>query len=136
MRRILALVMIALILPMRADAMMCLSKQSVRSAFETSSVVFSGRVLDVEQGTEDPTARVEVLQVWKGPVEVGQIVQTTAADSVTFVGDGFVPKPGTTLLVYATTEEPYFLFVCSRTRELDPSSREIRLLDRLVRRKR
>lgn len=136
MLKIIALVAVALTFPVSADAMMCLSRSTVRDAYEESTVVFSGYVLDVAHRADAPTARLKVLQVWKGPLEADQIVQTSAEGSVTFIGDGFVPATGTTLLVYAVSDEPYFLNICSRTRDLDSAKREVRLLNRLAKKRR
>ncbi len=137
MRTWLSLILPALVAlaPTVASATTCWpdggERAQVRAAFEASSVVFSAYVLDVSGASDDATARLKVLQVWKGRLEVGQIVQTTAGESVRFISDGVVPLPGTALLVYSSSPEPYMLHTCSRTRDLDSATRDIPLLNSL-----
>jgi hypothetical protein len=140
MRKILLVLLVALLMPSAARATMCLpdgsERSQVREAFADSTVVFSRYVLDVTSGDEQPFARVKVLQVWKGPIEVGQVVETSAVESGTFMSDGIVPVAGTALLVYARAGSPYFLHTCSRTRELDPATGDIPELNKLSRKQR
>ena len=139
MRNSLILMALAALAPSGAGATTCWpdggNRAQVRSAFEASSVVFSAYVLDVSGTSDDATARLKVLQVWKGGLEVGQIVQTTAGESVRFISDGVVPIPGTALLVYSSSPEPYMLHTCSRTRELDSATGDIPLLNSFSRKR-
>ena len=111
-------------------------RAQVRAAFEESKYVFSAYVLEISQDGETPTAKVRVLQVWKGDMAVGQILETTASESVTFMGDGVVPEPGTALLIYTSSKQPYLLHTCSRTRELDSATGDIPLLNKLSKKQR
>ena len=111
-------------------------RAQVRKAFDASSAVFSAYVLETTQQAQEPRAKVSVLQVWKGELAIGQIVETTAAESVTFVSDGVVASPGTALLVYSSSAEPYLLHTCSRTRVLDDATGDIPLLNKLSRKRR
>lgn len=140
MRRILLTLLVAFLMPSSAQAMVCLASGSersqVRDAFEGSTVVFSAYVLEVIGEGEQPVARVKVLQAWKGPIEVGQIVETSAVESGDLIGDGIVPVAGTALLVYAKAGPPWFLHTCSRTRGLDSGTGDIPELNRLSKKKR
>ncbi len=140
MTRVLALLMYALFLPESAEAIVCVAKGSeskqVRTEFEQSTVVFSGYVLDVAHDSDVPTATLSVIQVWKGSIEVGQTVTTSAEESVFFYGDGVVPQKGTALLVYANEGQPFFLSSCSRTRILDSATGDIPLLNKLSKKSR
>ena len=140
MRRIILALLVAFLTPSSAQAMMCLpsgsERSQIRDAFEDSTVVFSAYVLDVIGEGEQPLARVKVLQVWKGPIEVGQIVETSAVESGELIGDGIVPVAGTALLVYAKTGPPWFLHTCSRTRGLDSGTADIPVRNRLSKKKR
>ncbi|WP_290887254.1 hypothetical protein [Arenimonas sp.] len=111
-------------------------RAQVRAAFDQSSFVFSAYVLEVSNSGEAPIAKVSVLQVWKGEIEVGQVVETTASDSVYFMGDGVIPLPGTALLIYSPSELPQFLHVCSRTRQLDYATGDIPLLNNFSKKQR
>lgn len=106
------------------------SRAQVRAAFDASSVVFSAYVLDVSGQSDDAIAKLQVLQVWKGELEVGQIINATAGESVHFMSDGVVPTYGTALLVYSSSAEPFMLHTCSRTRELDAATGDIPLLNK------
>lgn len=140
MRKVLILAVALFLASGSASATTCWSeggqRAQVRAAFDRSSFVFSAYVLEVSDGEETPIAKVRVLQVWKGGMEVGQVVETTASDSVTFMGDGVIPRPGTALLIYSSTEQPHLLHTCSRTRELDFATGDIPLLNKLSKKQR
>lgn len=76
-----------------------------------ANVVFSGYVegkrTGVAFGRDRQLADVRVLQVWRGPLEAGQLVSVTAEDPVSFVSDGYVPAEKSGILVYASGEPPY-----------------------------
>ena len=111
-------------------------RAQVRAAFDESTSVFSAYVLEMSQPGEARTAKVRVLQVWKGDMDVGEVVETTASESVTFMGDGVVPVPGTALLIYTSSKQPYLLHTCSRTRELDSATGDILLLNKFSKKQR
>ena len=140
MKKALALLALILLAPGPAIATTCLpqggQRAQVRAAFDESTAVFSAYVLEVSQAGEAPAAKVRVLQVWKGDMAVGQVVETTASESVTFVGDGVVPEPGTALLIYTSSRQPYLLHACSRTRELDSATGDIPLLNKFSKKQR
>lgn len=139
MRTALLTLMLFLLMPLQASAMSCMhsgsERSQVRRAFADSTVVFSGYVLDVGGEGEAAVARVQVLQVWKGTLDVGQVVETSAHEGA-LVGSGIVPTAGTAMLIYAGGDSPYFLHTCSRTMELDSATGDIPLLNDLSRRPR
>ncbi len=71
--------------------------------------------------------QLRVLKVWKGTLKPGDSVQATAEDSIAFVSDGFVPLPGSDVLVYASGFEPLTLRGCSRTARLE-NTRDLQAL--------
>lgn len=140
MRYILLLLLLIASAPADVGATTCTpgggSRAQVRAAFDASSVVFSAYVLDVSGESDDAIAKLKVLQVWKGEIEVGQIVEATAGESVRFMSDGVVPAAGTAFLVYSSSTEPYMLHTCSRTRELDSATGDIPLLNSFSKKRR
>ena len=140
MRYILLLLLLVAYAPADVGATTCSpdggSRVQVRSAFDASSAVFSAYVLDVSGESDNAIARLKVLQVWKGELEVGQIVEATAGESVRFMSDGVVPIPGTALLVYSSSKEPFMLHTCSRTRQLDSATGDIPLLNKFSKKRR
>jgi hypothetical protein len=140
MRYTLLLLLLVAFAPADVGATTCApdggSRAQVRAAFDAPSVVFSAYVLDVSGESDDAIAELKVLQVWKGELEVGQIIKATAGESVRFMSDGVVPTPGTALLVYSSSTEPFMLHTCSRTRELDSATGDIPLLNNLSNKRR
>lgn len=129
---------VALLMSTPAAAVSCGGLPSVKQAYSAAQNVFSAHVEEVDAtpgfGRDRfHFAKLRVLQVWKGSLRPGDIVSTTAEDSIGFVGDGFVPQPGSDVLVYAGAAEPFILGTCSRSGALD-TARDLRALQRLSKR--
>lgn len=123
-----------------ASAVSCGGQQSVKQAYAAAQDVFSAHVEEIYTGQgfgrdDFHFARLHVLNVWKGDLAAGEIVQATAEDTVSFISDGFIPLHGSNVLVYASGTQPFFLGTCSRTAPLD-STRDTRELEKLSRRSR
>lgn len=126
---------ICLSVAMPAVALSCGGQQSVAQAYASAGHVFSAHVEGSYAGPgfgRDDFQFVElrVLKVWKGTLKPGDSVQATAEDSITFVSDGFVPLPGSDVLVYASGFEPLALRSCSRTVRLE-NTRDLHTLELL-----
>ena len=137
MLRLLALIA-ALHISMPAAAVSCGGQQSVKQAYSAAQDVFSAHVEEIYVapgfGRDDfHFARLRVLQVWKGNLSPGDVVSTTAEDSISFVSDGFVPLQGSDALVYSGGAQPFVLSTCSRSAPLE-STRDLPALQRLSRR--
>lgn len=123
MLRLLALVT-ALLVSLPAAAVSCGGQQSAERAYSSAQEVFSAHVDEIYSapgfGRDDFNfARLRILQVWKGHLGPGDIVSTTADDSISFVSDGFVPLQGTDVLVYTSGAQPFVLGICSGSAPLD-----------------
>jgi hypothetical protein len=121
-----------------ASAVSCGGQQSVKAAYSSAQNVFSAHVEKIYAapgfGRDSfHFAELRVLQVWKGNLSPGDIVSTTAEDSINFVSDGFVPLQGAEVLVYTGGPQPFVLSTCSRSAPLD-STRDTRALKRLSQR--
>jgi hypothetical protein len=137
MFRLLALIA-ALLTSMPVAAVSCGGQQSVKAAYSAAQDVFSAHVEDIYSapGFGRDTfhfARLRILQVWKGSLNSGDIVSTTAEDSISFVSDGFVPLRGSDVLVYTDGPQPFVLSSCSRSGPLD-GARDTRTLKKLSQR--
>jgi hypothetical protein len=99
-----------------------------------STAVFSGEVLDVEEGAPTtmfgdriPSSRVtlRVSEVWKGPQQETLEVRTPRDE----VMCGYSFKEGQEYLVYAYgKEEPFKVDLCSQTRLLSKAGANLRVL--------
>jgi len=132
--------LLAFVLPLQAHAVSCGGYPSIDAAFERADYVFSAYVESHFTAPafkrEDVTlARLRVLQVWKGDLQLGQVVTASAEDSVFFVSDGFVPLLESAVLVYTGGPEPFALSVCSRNSTLDAATGDIPRLNRLSKKK-
>ena len=137
MLRFLAFIAV-LLTSMPAAAVSCGGQQSVKAAYSAAQDVFSAHVEEiyVAPGFGRGTfhfAKLRILQVWKGNLSRGDVVSTTAEDSINFVSDGFVPLQGSDVLVYTGGPQPFVLSTCSRSAPLD-STRDARPLTRLSQR--
>ena len=103
--------------------------------------VLTGRViaLSLDEDTELPRdseyrrqlvhARVEVLNVWKGPRQAEILVETNFFSFAC----GFPFKLGERYLIYASGQtEPYHLDLCSPTKLLSAAMKETKGLDQKV----
>lgn len=128
---------LVLLIPLSANAVSCGEPLSAKQAYATADDVFAAHVEQLEVGTgfgrEDARlARLRVLQVWKGNLEPGDVVTSSAEDSVHFISDGFVPVTGSNVLVYTRGPQPFMLSSCSRTSALE-HSHDLHALQRLAR---
>lgn len=128
-----------LLFPTSAAAVSCGGQVSVKQAYASAHDVFSAQVEAIYSapyaGRDDFNfARLRVLQVWKGDLEPGDTVSTTAEGSVAFVSDGFVPLQGSSVLIYTGGSQPFIVSTCSRSASLE-STRDIPSLDRLARKR-
>ena len=123
---------------MPAAAVSCGGQQSVKQAYSAAQDVFSAYVEEIYVapgfGRDDfHFAKLRILQVWKGSLSPGDVVSTTAEDSISFVSDGFAPLQGSNVLVYSGGAQPFVLSSCSRSASLE-STRDLPALQRLSRR--
>jgi hypothetical protein len=128
----------ALLISMPAAAVSCGGQQSVKQAYSAAQDVFSAYVEGVYVapgfGRDDfHFAQLKILQVWKGSLKSGDVVSTTAEDTVSFVSDGFVPRQGSNVLVYTDGAQPFALSTCSRSASLE-NTRDLPALQRLAKR--
>lgn len=128
----------ALLVSMPASAVSCGGRQSVKQAYADAQDVFSAHVEQIYSApgfgrAQFQFARLRVLEVWKGNLKVGDVVSTTAEDSISFVSDGFVPLEGSDVLVYTGGAQPFAISTCSRSSALE-STRDLPSLQRLSRR--
>jgi hypothetical protein len=128
----------SLLISMPAAAASCGEQQSVKQAYSAAQNVFSAHVEDIYVapgfGRDDfHFAKLRILQVWKGNLHPGDVVSTTAEDSISFVSDGFAPLQGSDVLVYSGGPQPFVLGTCSRSGLLE-STRDLQALKKLSRR--
>ncbi len=128
---------LVLSIPQPAIAVSCGKPLPVKQAHAAADNVFSAHVEQITIGNgfgrEDARlARLRVLQVWKGNLERGDVVTSSAEDSVHFTSDGFVPVTGSNVLVHTHGPQPFMLSSCSRTSALE-HSRDLHALQRLAR---
>jgi hypothetical protein len=129
---------VALLVSAPVAAVSCGGQPSVKQAYAAAENVFSAHVEEIHAAPgfgrdRFRFAKLRILQVWKGSLRPGDIVSATAEDSISFVSDGFVPRPGSDVLVYTGATEPFILGTCSRFGPLD-SKRDLRALQRLSKR--
>jgi hypothetical protein len=87
-----------------------------------ASAVFSGEVLDVQEGDR---VTLRVSEVWKGPQQETLEVRTQTDPALC----GYPFKEGQEYLVYAHgKEEPFNTHVCSETRLLSKANAHLRVL--------
>lgn len=103
-------------------------KAQVKAAYNGSSAIFSGEVLEVTSQNEQMyTVRLKVIKSWKGGI-AKEITVTTAKDS-SMCGYDF--ETGKKYLIYANGDKSNLgVGICSRTTSL-PNKTDLRHLDRL-----
>lgn len=115
---LLALLAALLATPRSAAACSCTNNLTLQQEFDYASVVFSGRVLEIQPGFDNMLeVRFEPLQRWKGPLHSAQLVVTpldTAACGFPFeVGEEYLVF--TTGMFYGVASHAEFTHLCSRT---------------------
>jgi len=121
-----------------AAAVSCGGQQSAERAYSSEQEVFSAHVDEIYSApgfgrNEFNFARLRILQVWKGHLGPGDIVSTTADDSISFASDGLVPLQGSDVLVYTSGAQPFVLGICSGSAPLDRAG-DIENLEKLSKR--
>jgi hypothetical protein len=107
-----------------ARACSCL-QMPPRQVFEESDAVFEGRVLEIVPNDNGITARLEVVQSWKG-VEIERVEVRTAGDSAAC---GIAFEVGTSWLVYADDENGVLSTgLCSRTARIEEAEEDLAAL--------
>ncbi len=120
-----ALLISLLITPQKVYATDCDISITPKQALESSSAVFSGKVLKIENKNDHKSIIFQVNRWWKGyPEEL--IWLTTAVPPATW---GYPLKEGKEYLVYTTNNERvYEVNICSRTKELSKASEDLKEL--------
>lgn len=123
-----------------AHAIICISptqeSRQIRETFSRSDHVFSARVEEIFHGPmfgreNVRMARLRVTRVWKGNLELGEIVTTSADGSTTLIGAGLEPPIDAEILVYVSGEQPFVLSACGRTGFLEHRARDLRMFRKL-----
>ena len=124
-----ALLVVGLValLPDCAYACSCpVTPSTQQGALAESTAIFSGQVLDIEEGPKNTTVSFRVSEVWRGPKRETLEV-TTPSGGGNFCGYTF--SEGRKYLVYAYgKEEPFKVDLCSETRQLSKASMHQRVL--------
>jgi hypothetical protein len=124
-----ALLVVGLValLPDCAYACSCpVTPSTQQGALAESTAIFSGQVLDIEEGPKNTTVSFRVSEVWRGPKRETLEV-TTPSGGGNFCGYTF--SEGRKYLVYAYgKEEPFKVDSCGRTRLLSRASRDLEAL--------
>src|SRR5690606_12539578 len=114
------LLVIALLPPAAKSAVACscifpVESQSdhVRNQFQQSEAVFSAYVhtiysLDVN-GRSIRTAKLRILQVWKGSLEPNTWVDAPSAEDTGLIGCAYAAEADTALMIYASGPQPFTL---------------------------
>jgi hypothetical protein len=135
-----ALLVVGLValLPDCASACSCAitggQKEMAKEALSDSAAVFSGEVLDVEEGPPtttfgirlaSSTVTLRVSEVWKGPKRETLEVSTPRDE----MSCGYPFKEGQVYLVYAYgKEEPFKVDLCSQTKPLSKADANLQVL--------
>lgn len=99
---------------------------SVQKAFETSDIIFTGKIIEIEKGASPDEYRVKfkVKSMWKKDVGESVILRTYR------VSCGFFGKKGEEYLVYAYTQDGMLTTNgCTRTTRLAEAAAELRELE-------
>jgi hypothetical protein len=107
----------------------------VRERFEEGSAVFSAKVVRVTEHTtsdgSEAVADLQVLEVWKGAISRGDIVQVGVAPSNGGIDCQYPTKSGEELLVQLWGSDSPQLVICSLTGRLEERQLERAWLDKL-----
>ena len=139
---VLTILGLVVLLPDCASACSCgggvSDKQMVEWALSNPGAVFSGEVVDVEDGPPikmmggirlpSSTVILRVSEVWKGPQHETLEMSTPSAGAIC----GYPFKEGQDYLVYAYgKEEPFKVDLCSGTKPLSKANADLALLGKL-----
>lgn len=141
---VLTILGLVLLLPDCASACSCggggSDKQMVEWALSHQGAVFSGEVVDVEDGPPikmpsmggirlpSSTVTLRVSEVWKGPQQETLEMSTPSAGAIC----GYPFKEGQDYLVYAYGKgEPFKVDLCSGTKPLSKANADLALLGKL-----
>lgn len=111
-----------------AAACSCIEPPPPKQAMEASSAVFSGKVVEIQQGQQQFAPKrvtFEVDRSYKG-VDAGRVVVTTASDSA-MCGFGF--QQGKSYLVYCHGgKEALGTNICTRTKNIEAAADDLKEL--------
>lgn len=125
---LMAVVMVVLVVgsPYEAHACTCLAPGPVAQEFEEASAVFVGSVVEGQREERTLKLKMAIHGSWKG-VDVGEVELWTAQDTAAC---GYPFEQGRRYIVYAAEAEGrLWASLCSRTRQLQGSEEESRVLD-------
>lgn len=109
-----------------AAACSCIEPPPPKQALEQASAVFSGKVVEIQQGQQQFAPKrvtFEVDRSFKG-VEAGRVVVTTAADGA-MCGFGF--QQGKSYLVYCYGDkEALSTNLCTRTKSIETAGGDLK----------
>jgi hypothetical protein len=118
--------------PARSEACSCIDPGSVSAGLDASGSVLEGKVLSLrhEPASHRVTARLEVLQRWKGAP--GKTVDIVTADQGSMCGFEF--RRGARYVIFAQeAASPLSVSICSLSKASDTAAADIAELDRLAR---
>jgi len=100
-------------------------KETVELALSDSDAVFSGKVVEVDKGSQISTVTLRVDEVWKGPQRETLRVSTPSYGAAC----GYHFEEGQEYLVYAYgKEEPFRVDLCSQTKPLEKAGVDLAAL--------
>ncbi len=121
------------ILPQSVIACSCIETPSVEDQFESSAAVFSGKVLEIEEGDIGKKVLIEVMESWKG-VNQSQIIVNTPGQGPSC---GFPFEKGEDYLLYAYSSTALSeddkdgtlqVNICSRSNVLEEAEEDVLIL--------
>ncbi|MEN2767878.1 hypothetical protein [Ornithinibacillus xuwenensis] len=120
--------MTILLIPLPTYACSCVEPQSVQDELERSSVVFRGKVMEMNDVNYSKKVLFNVKEIWKGFEESQTIIKTGMGG-----GDcGFEFKTGQEYLVYARGMNEYGDYystgICDRTSVIQSAGEDLELL--------
>lgn len=132
---------IALVVAWPAHATTCIPAEResvrIRTSFAQADQVFSARVEEIFHGPmfgreQARMAKLRVIQVWKGTLEPGGIVTSSADGDTQFISGGLEPPLGGTILAYVSGAQPFVLGACGRTGMLEDREHDLRMFRKLA----
>lgn len=110
--------------------------ENVRCEFNESDAVFSAYVKDVDtsevSGQFKRTAKLRILQVWKGDLKPDSWLEITTEDDRSVSGCNYSTEQDQALMIYLRgKQQPYRIDSCSLTGSLNQATDDIPLLNEL-----
>jgi hypothetical protein len=118
--------------PARSEACSCIDPGSVSAGLDASGSVLEGKVLSLrhQPASHRITARLEVLQRWKGAT--GKTVDVVTADQGSMCGFEF-QRGGRYVIFAREPASPLSVSICSLSKASDAAAADIAELNRLAR---